>query len=240
MNVLQIFGSLMSYVDRPARKLAAIIDYADHYSRNYASVAIRDGMETLSESPLITDPIGVAKRNPGRTGIVGATGLSLLTFAGFMMHGDVVKVADRTEQAINIDGGSISQDEISAFVSSAAKEGKLEQLQKDIRTISWADRDLAKSLQAEVDVHNTAQANVLMGAINKDGNGTIGFEEAVSHVAEIAKSDSSPGFSTDETGRLEKDIRLLNQTGNSAVSDALQAAKASYLWHSAYEVKTSK
>lgn len=240
MNVLQMFGSLLSYVDKPARKLRDAVDCADYYSRKYVSVAIRDGVEALSESPLITDPIGVAKRNPGRTGVVGVTGLSLLTFAGFMMHGDAVKVADRTAQVINLDGGSISQDEISAFVANAAKEGKLGKLQEDIRTISWADRNLSQALQVEVDVHNTAQANTLMGAINKDGNGTIGFEEAVSHVAEIAKSDSSPGFSTEETGRLERDIRLLNQTGNTAVSNALQAAKASYLWNSAYEVKTSK
>ena len=219
-------------LDRAADKLGRASRYLD--TLKYGTG------KAVNESPIVKDPLGTMRKYPGRTGIVSATGLGLLTLAGVMSHREAIEFTNNIAQVINTDGGSISQDEISAFVANAVKEGKLEQLQKDIRSITWADRSFAQALQVEVDRVKAGKADSLVQSLDRDKNGTIGFEDAVSHVAEIAKSDSSPGFSTDETGRLDGQIKLLNDTNNSAVGNALQAAKASYNWNLGSEVKLSK
>lgn len=217
MNILKTIGAM---VRDPGQAIAYALPYVNAALEPAArgAMRLRGAADDLSfrmlNSPLATDPAGVAKRNPGKTTAATIVGLTLASLGGYQIHNESVGLASRIRQTVDADGNGISKDKVSTFIRQADEEGRLPALEQDIRTIriGFGDMDLVGRLEQGVKDHNSLKATNVISSMDGNGDGSISFPEAVNYAS------TNPQESTS----LSENLRAVNPNVHSILLRARQ------------------
>lgn len=188
MNILKTISAV---VRDPVRAISYALPYV-----NAALEPAARGVDGLSNaasnlnhrilnSPLVIDPAGVAKRNPGKTGVAGIVAATVFGFAGVGIHNDSVELGNRTRHEITQGDGEVSHKNIMAFIEQADRDGnlpKLESLPSELRC-GFGDLELASMLKAGLDKYNAQKAAGVVTSMDGNKDGSISFPEAVNYAS---------------------------------------------------------